>query len=61
MKNAKGSLAEFNPTLLKSDDLLNLYATYSNMSETKLKYSYDLITDCYMTSDVEFKKSNNLI
>ena len=56
IENAKGSLAEFNPTLLKSDDLLNLYATYSNMSETKLKYSYDLITDCYMTSDVEFKK-----
>ena len=56
IENAKGSLAEFNPTILQSDDLLNLYATYSNMSETKLKYSYDLITDCYMTSDVEFKK-----
>lgn len=56
IENTKGSLTEFNPAVMKSDELLNLYATYSNMSETRLKYSYDLITDCYMTSDVEFKK-----
>ena len=53
---AKKDLTEFKVKELTSNDLLNLYATYSNMSETKLRYSYDLITDCYMTSDVEFKK-----
>ncbi|EMZ37217.1 AAA family ATPase [Helicobacter bilis] len=53
---AKKDLAELKVKELTSNDLLNLYATYSNMSETKLRYSYDLITDCYMTSDVEFKK-----
>lgn len=49
-------LANFKPSLMTSDELLNFYATYANASETKLKYSYDLLTDCYITSEVEFKK-----
>ncbi len=49
-------LASFNPRLLSSDELLNIFASYANMQPTHLKYSYDLITDCYLTSNVEFKK-----
>lgn len=49
-------LVSFKPKLLNADELLNIFATYANMQPTNLKYSYDLITDCYLTSDVEFKK-----
>lgn len=49
-------LASFKPQVLNSDELLNLFATYANCQNTNLKYSYDLLTDCYITSNVEFKK-----
>lgn len=49
-------LSDFNPVIMTSDEILNFYATYSNMQNTNFKYSNDLITDCYITSDVEFKK-----
>lgn len=52
----KSSLGEFQPTQLTSDDIINFYATYSNMQTTSLRYSYESITDTYITSDVEFKK-----
>ena len=52
----KSALGEFNPTQLDSDDIINFYATYSNMQETALRYGYSNITDSYITSDVEFKK-----
>ncbi|MWV69919.1 hypothetical protein [Helicobacter saguini] len=49
-------LSDFNPIIMSSDEILNFYATYTNMQPINLKYSNDLITDCYITSDVEFKK-----
>lgn len=49
-------LSAFKPKVLESDELLNIFASYANGMKTNLKYSYDLITDCYLTSDVEFKK-----
>ena len=53
---AKADLSEYNPKVLNSDDILNFYATYSNMQHTNLTYSHSLLSDCYITSDVEFKK-----
>ena len=50
-ENLKNTLATFHPKQLDSDELINFFATYSN-----LKYSYELLTDCYITSNVEFKK-----
>ena len=52
----KNTLNEFKPRILSSDELINFFATYANMNKTNLKYSYELLTDCYITSDVEFKK-----
>ncbi|EFO9318193.1 AAA family ATPase [Campylobacter lari] len=56
LNEIKSSLSQFNPIQISADDILNFYATYSNAQETKFKYSNDLITDCYISSDVEFKK-----
>ena len=53
---AKADLSEYNPKVLNSDEILNFYATYSNMQHTNLTYSHSLLSDCYITSDVEFKK-----
>lgn len=53
---AKADLSDFNPKVLSSDEILNFYATYSNMQHTNLTYSNTLLSDCYITSDVEFKK-----
>lgn len=52
----KSSLGEFKPKALNSDEIINFFATYSNMQATNLQYGYENITDSYITSDVEFKK-----
>ncbi|EPS8474977.1 AAA family ATPase [Campylobacter lari] len=56
LNEIKRALSQFNPVQISADDIINFYATYSNAQETKFKYSNDLITDCYISSDVEFKK-----
>ena len=53
---AKNKFSIFSPTQMTADDIINFYATYSNGQETKFKYSRELITDCYISSDLEFKK-----
>lgn len=55
-QNIFNDLAPFEPKMLSSDELLNLFASYANNNHTKLKYSFDLLSDCYISSDVEFKK-----
>lgn len=52
----KSSLAEFKPTQLNADEVINFFATYSNMQPTNLQYGYENLTDSYISSDVEFKK-----
>lgn len=54
--NLMSDLSEYKPKQMNADELLNVFATYANMQKTNLKYSYKLITDCYITSNVEFKK-----
>ena len=54
--NLMSDLADYKPKQMNADELLNIFATYANCQKTNLKYSHKLITDCYMTSDVEFKK-----
>lgn len=54
--NVKNYLATYKPRQMSSDEILNFYATYSNAQETNLAYTNELITDCYISSDVEFKK-----
>ncbi|EMX2722017.1 AAA family ATPase, partial [Campylobacter coli] len=56
LNEAKRALSIFNPTQITADDILNFYATYSNAQETKFKYTNELITDSYISSNVEFKK-----
>lgn len=55
-QNLFNDLAPFEPKILSSDELLNLFASYANNNHTKLKYSFDLLSDCYLSSNVEFKK-----
>lgn len=55
-QNLYNDLALFEPTLLNSDELLNLFASYANNNHTKLKYSFNLLSDCYLSSKVKFKK-----
>lgn len=50
------SLSTYRPRALSSDDLLNLYATYANANQTNLKYTNELISDGFLSSEVEFKK-----
>lgn len=52
----RNTLSDFKPRTLSADELLNFFASYANMNKTNLKYSYELLTDCYITSDVELKK-----
>ncbi|PSM51256.1 P-type type IV conjugative transfer system ATPase TrbE/VirB4 [Campylobacter blaseri] len=54
--NIKNYLLIYNPCQMKADEIINFYATYSNAKETSLRYTNELITDCYISSDVEFKK-----
>ena len=54
--NIKNHLSIYQPRQMDGDEILNFYATYSNAQETNLKYTNELITDCYISSDVEFKK-----
>lgn len=54
--NLFNDFASFKPSLLDSDELLNLFASYANAQNTNLKYSYELLSDSYITSEVEFKK-----
>ncbi|MGG7074233.1 hypothetical protein U5B43_08280 [Campylobacter sp. 9BO] len=54
--NVKNHLATYKPRQMNSDEILNFYATYSNAQETNLAYTNELITDSYISSDVEFKK-----
>ncbi|MCR2066553.1 AAA family ATPase [Campylobacter helveticus] len=55
-QNLYNDLAPYKPKILNSDELLNLFASYANNNHTKLKYSFDLLSDCYLSSQVEFKK-----
>ena len=54
--NLMSDLSSYKPKLMNADELLNLFASYANMQKTNLKYSHKLITDCYISSNVEFKK-----
>ncbi len=54
--NLMSDLSSYKPKLMNADELLNLFANYANMQKTNLKYSHKLITDCYISSNVEFKK-----
>lgn len=54
--NLMSDLSSYKPKLMNADELLNLFASYANMQETNLKYSHKLITDCFISSNVEFKK-----
>lgn len=56
INEAKFALERFKPRQMSADEIINFYATYSNAQTTNFKYSRDLITDCYISSDVEFKK-----
>lgn len=56
LKNALNNLSSFQPRILNADEILNIYATYSNAEETNFKYTKDLISDCYISSQCEFKK-----
>ncbi|RDU65777.1 hypothetical protein CQA53_05650 [Helicobacter didelphidarum] len=53
---AMQDFSDFTPHIFKSDEILNFYATYCNMQNTNLSYSNNLLTDSYITSDIEFKK-----
>lgn len=54
--NLMSDLSDYKPKQMNADELLNVFASYANMQKTNLKYSHKLITDCYITSNVEFKK-----
>lgn len=54
----KTRLGSYKPRLMHNDEVINFYASYANASETKLKYNYELLSDSYMSSDLEFKKSH---
>ncbi|KGI55492.1 FtsK/SpoIIIE domain-containing protein [Campylobacter sp. MIT 97-5078] len=54
--NLQNDLAVFEPKILSSDELLNIFASYANNNHTNLKYGYSLLDDCYTSSDVSFKK-----
>lgn len=54
--NLMSDLSDYKPSMMNADELLNLFATYANMQKTELKYSHRLISDCFISSDVEFKK-----
>lgn len=54
--NLMSDLSSYKSKLMNADELLNLFASYANMQKTNLKYSHKLITDCYISSNVEFKK-----
>ncbi|HDX6250480.1 TPA: type IV secretion system DNA-binding domain-containing protein [Campylobacter fetus subsp. venerealis] len=54
--NINNYLSIYSPRQMSADEILNFYATYSNAKDTNLKYTNELITDCYISSYVEFKK-----
>ncbi|PPB66427.1 type IV secretion system DNA-binding domain-containing protein [Campylobacter hyointestinalis] len=54
--NIKNYLSIYQPRQMSGDEIINFYATYSNAQETNLSYTNELITDCYISSYVEFKK-----
>lgn len=54
--NLMSDLSDYKPSQMNADELLNVFATYANMQKTQLKYSHRLISDCFISSDVEFKK-----
>ncbi|MCI6641477.1 MULTISPECIES: type IV secretion system DNA-binding domain-containing protein [Campylobacter] len=54
--NIQNHLSLYQPRQMSGDEILNFYATYSNAKETNLKYKNELLTDCYISSYVEFKK-----
>lgn len=56
--NVKSRLSIFKPRLMDNDEVLDFYATYANAKETKLKYTHEILTDSYISSDLEFKKSH---
>ena len=52
----KSKLANFEPRVMQNDEILNFYASYGNGNKTNLSYTHELLSDCYITSNVEFKK-----
>ncbi|MBK3498175.1 type IV secretion system DNA-binding domain-containing protein [Campylobacter fetus subsp. venerealis] len=54
--NIKNYLSIYSPRQMSGDEIINFYASYSNAKDTNLKYTHELITDCYISSYVEFKK-----
>lgn len=54
--NVFNDLASYEPRLLNSNELVNIFASYANANNTNLKYSFGLLTDSYLSSNVEFKK-----
>ncbi len=52
----KSKLATFGPRVMQNDEILNFYASYCNGNPTNLSYTHELLSDCYLTSDIEFKK-----
>lgn len=52
-----GELSMFRPRILSSDDLINFYASYANADETNLKYTYEILSDCFITSNATFYKN----
>ncbi|TLD85193.1 AAA family ATPase [Helicobacter sp. MIT 11-5569] len=55
-ESLRSTMGAFKPKQLNADELINFFATYANLQPTNLKYSSELLTDCYITSNVEFKK-----
>ncbi|WP_240811527.1 VirB4 family type IV secretion/conjugal transfer ATPase [Campylobacter helveticus] len=55
--NIKSRLSLFHPRLMNADEVLNFYATYANAKETNLRYSHEMLTDSYISSNLEFQKS----
>ncbi len=55
-QEVKTALGEFKPKELDSDAIVNFFGTYANMQTTNFTYTYENLTDSYITSDVAFKK-----
>lgn len=54
--NIFNDLAMFEPNMLSSNDLINIFANYANANNVNISHSFGLLTDSYLSSDVEFKK-----
>lgn len=50
------NLEDYNPIRLTSKEVINFYASYMNMTNTKVNPKKGLLTDSYINSNVLFKK-----